>query len=383
MAENADGQERTEQATSKRVQEARTKGQVPRSRELNTLVMMLSSAAALLILGDSLMQQFVVLLREGLILDRQIIFDPLGTIEGLGRSLRTAGVMLTPFLVISFIAAVAASIMVGGWSFSWQAISFKVEKLNPITGLKRLFAWRGLMELVKALIKFLLIGSVAVGLLWNLADDFMRLGYQTPDVALTHAGKMLAWAFLGMSLTLILVAVADIPFQLWDHAQQLKMTKQEVRDEFKDTEGKPEVKGRIRQMQREIAQRRMMEKVPDADVVITNPTHYAVALKYDGTNMHAPRLVAKGKDLIAAQIRAKAVEHNVTLFAAPPLARAIYFSTELEQEIPAGLYYAVAQVLAYVYQLKTAQSAYRPTPQPPQAFEIPPELQRQVDADET
>lgn len=380
MAENADGQERTEQATSKRLQESRAKGQVARSREFNTMVMMLASASALLVLGDDLMQQFVVLLREGLMLDRKIIFDPHGAIEGMGHALRTAGIMLFPFLLISLVAAIAASITIGGWSFSFQAIAFKLEKLNPISGLKRLFAVRGLVELLKALAKFLLIGTVAVMLLWNLGDEFIRLGYQAPDVALTHAGQMLAWAFLGMSLVLILIAAVDIPFQLWDHAQQLKMTKQEVRDEYKDTEGKPEVKGRIRQMQREMAQRRMMEKVPEADVVITNPTHYAVALKYDGDAMSAPRVIAKGKDLIAAQIRSKAAEHNITLFSAPPLARAIYFSTELDQEIPAGLYLSVAQVLAYVYQLKRASGA-KQAPKAPHDFDIPKDLQRDAEPD--
>lgn len=376
MAENADGQERSERATPKRVREAREKGQIARSREFNTMVMLLSFAAGLLLFGDVLMGQFMDLLRDGLTLDRRVIFDPHGAIDGMARSLRAAMWMLAPFLIIGVIAAVASSLAIGGWSFSLQALAFKAEKLNPITGMKRLFALRGLVELLKALAKFLLIGAVGAALLWHYGDDFIGLGYQEPAAALVHAGQILGWSFLLLSVVLVLIAAVDVPFQLWDFNKNLKMTKQEIRDEFKDTEGKPEVKSRIRQMQREAAQRRMMEKVPDADVVVTNPTHYAVALKYDGGNMRAPRVVAKGRDLIAAQIRAKAVEHGVTIFSAPPLARAIYFSTELDQEIPAGLYFAVAQVLAYVYQLRNVRGDARHAPQAPTDLDIPPDLAR-------
>ncbi len=379
MAENSDGQERSEEATSKRIQESREKGQIPRSREFNTMVMLLASAGALLIMGDALMQQFAQMLHDGLTLDRKIIFDPLGVIDGMWRGVRAGGLMLLPFLIVTAIAAVASSLAIGGWSFSTKALAFKPEKLNPITGMKRLFALRGLVELLKSMAKFLLIGGVGVLLMWNLSDDFMGLGYQEPEVALAHAGQILGWSFFALSLTMILIAAVDIPFQLWDHAQQLKMTKQEVRDEFKDTEGKPEVKGRIRQMQREVAQRRMMEAVPEADVIITNPTHYAVALKY-GADMGAPRVVAKGRDLVAGQIRAKAIEHEVPLFSAPPLARAIYFSTEIDQEIPAGLYFAVAQVLAYIYQLKSARAGAPYAPKAPSDLEVPDEYFRGPDA---
>jgi flagellar biosynthetic protein FlhB len=377
VAENQDGQERSESATSKRLEEARRKGQIPRSREFNTMVMLLAFSLSLLMMGGSLMQDFANMLRDGLTLDRGMIFDRAGAVAGLRRMLVEAFWMLLPFLGVSVVAALVSSLAIGGWSFSVEALAFKPEKLNPISGMKRLFALRGLVELLKALAKVLLIGGVAVLLMQHLGDDVLGLGYQSPEMALGQAGQILAWSFLILSLALILIASVDVPFQLWDHAQQMKMTKQEIRDEHKDTEGKPEVKSRVRQMQREIAQRRMMEAVPDADVIITNPTHYAVALKYDGTNMRAPRVVAKGRDLIAAQIRDKAMAHEVPMFSAPPLARAIYHSTDLDQEIPAGLYFAVAQVLAYVYQLKNARAGY--APQAPSDLPVPEELYRAPD----
>lgn len=381
MAENQDGQERSESATGKRIQDARRKGQIPRSREFNTMAMLVSASLSLLFMGGDLMQGFADMLKDGLTLDRKIIFDRFGIIDGLARMFTEAAWMMAPFLLISLVAAVASSLVIGGWSFSLEAMAFNFGKMNPISGLKRMFAVRGLVELLKSIAKFLLIGTVAVLLMQHLKGDLIGLGYQEPTAALMHAGRMLAWSFLILSLVLVLIAAIDIPFQLWDYAQQMKMTKQEVRDEHKDMEGRPEVKGRIRQMQREIARRRMMQAVPEADVIITNPTHYAVALKYDGLNMRAPRLIAKGKDLIAAQIRAKAQEHEIPIFSAPPLARAIYFSTELDQEIPAGLYFAVAQVLAYIYQLKAARNgAAGYAPQAPTDLPVPDDLARDGDA---
>lgn len=374
MAENADGQERSEDPSQKRLDEARRKGQIPRSREFNSMVMLVSAAASLLFMGDDLMRHFSDLLKDGLTLDRKMIFDRFGVVAGLSKMLEEAAWMLAPFFLVSVVAAVVSSVAIGGWSFSPEALGVKFDKLNPLSGLKRMFALRGLVELVKSILKLLLIGGVAVLLMQKLGADMLNLGYQEPNAAMGHAGQMLTWVFLVLSLVLVVIAAIDIPYQLWDHAQQMKMTKHEVRDEFKETEGKPEVKSRVRQMQREIAQRRMMEAVPDADVIITNPTHYAVALKYDGTDMRAPRVVAKGKNLIAAQIRNKAMEHEVPIFSAPPLARAIFFSTEIDQEIPAGLYFAVAQVLAYIYQLKAARkggTVY--APQAPTDLSVPDE----------
>lgn len=381
MAENADGQERSEDPTQKRLDDSRKKGQIPRSREFNSMIMLVSAALSMMFMGDDLMRDFSALLTDGLTLDRKVIFDRYGVISGLSRMLGEGGMMLAPFFIVSVVAAIASSLVIGGWSFSMEAMSPKLSKMNPWSGLKRMFAVRGLVELIKSILKLFLIGTVAVLMMNKLSANMLNLGYQEPAAAMGHAGQLLTWVFLVLSLVLVVVAAIDIPYQLWEHAQQMKMTKQEVRDEYKETEGKPEVKNRVRQMQREIAQRRMMESIPDADVIITNPTHYAVALKYDGAGMRAPRVVAKGKDLIATQIRNKAIEHEVTIFSAPPLARAIFFSTEIDQEIPAGLYFAVAQVLAYIYQLKATRSgSSQYAPQAPSNLSVPEEYQRPADS---
>jgi len=374
MAENENGQERSEQATGKRIQDARLKGQVPRSKELNTTVILLASAGAMLMLGQDMVEQIGEMVRNSLTIERKLIFQPMAMVDMLQQVIGEGLRLVTPMLIITFVVAILASVALGGWSFSVKAMAFSPEKLDPVKGLKKIFAWRGLMELAKSLVKFLLVGSVGATLLWNFADRFVGLGYQSPAQALGNAGHMLGWSFLALSAVLLVVAIVDVPFQLWDYARNLRMTRQEVKDESKDTDGKPEVKNRVRQLQREMAYRRMMEEVPKADVVITNPTHFAVALKYDEDRMRAPRLIAKGSDLVAGRIRAVAGEHDVPIFSAPPLARALYFSTELDQEIPAGLYLAVAQVLAYVYQLKSARDYGSEMPAAPDNLEVPPEL---------
>jgi flagellar biosynthetic protein FlhB len=338
--------------------------------------MLVVSAVTLIVSGQDMIEQIGELARNGLAIDRRLIFDPQGAIEMLQQGVAAGLRLLAPFFLITFVVAILASVSLGGWSFSVEALTFKFEKLNPVAGLKRIFAWRGLMELAKSVAKFLLVGAVGALLLWSYADHFVAFGYQSAHRALANAGQILAWSFLALSAVLIVVAIIDVPFQLWDHARNLRMTRQEVKDEAKDTEGKPEVKSRVRQLQRELAQRRMMEAVPKADVVITNPTHFAVALKYEEGRMRAPRVVAKGSDLLANRIRAKASDHKVPIFSAPPLARALYYSTELDQEIPAGLYLAVAQVLAYVYQLKTAGRYGGEVPRPPQELNVPPDLYR-------
>jgi flagellar biosynthetic protein FlhB len=260
-------------------------------------------------------------------------------------------------------------VALGGWSFSAEALAFKPDKLNPLRGLKRIFAVRGLVEMIKSLAKFLLIGSIGAGLLWHYMPELMGLGRESVESGLAHTGSILSRSFIVLSVSLLLIAAIDVPFQLWDHAKNLKMTRQEVRDEHKNTEGKPEVKARIRQMQRDVAQRRMMDAIPKADVVITNPTHYAVALRYEADRMSAPVVVAKGVELVASQIRTVAVANKVPLYEAPPLARALYYSTEIGHEVPAGLYLAVAQILAYVFQLKASVHG-GPVPNRPSNVEV-------------
>ena len=273
------------------------------------------------------------------------------------------------------VVAILASVALGGFNVSFEAMQPKLSKLNPIKGMKRVFSAKGLMELLKSMGKFILISAATAALLHAWSGDLLRLGGLNVEQALVHGLTMVGWASLILSSTLILMALIDVPFQLWQHRKELKMTQQEVRDELKQTEGKPEVKGRIRQMQREIAQRRMMEEVPKADVIVTNPTHYAVALRYDPEKMSAPRVVAKGKELIAANIRKVAELHQVPMVEAPVLARAIYFNTELQQQIPAALFLSVAQLLAYVFQLRAYQDQGGDIPTPPQEYPVPQEYQ--------
>lgn len=371
MADN--DQERTEEPTAKRLQDARRKGQVARSRELNTWLVLLTSVGALVVFGRWFMEGLAAILDAGLRLERAQIFDPEAGLRLLAETVIAGLWLVAPILLVSLIAGLGASVALGGWSFSTEALAPKPDRFNPIKGLGRMFSLRSLVELAKTLAKFLLLAGIAIGLMWTLRWEILNLGMEGLGPGLAHAGWILAWSAVVLSAALGLIAAIDVPWQLWDHSRQLKMSFQEVRDEMKETEGRPEVKGRIRQMQRELAQRRMMEEVPKADVVITNPTHFAVALRYDAQRMRAPRVVAKGRDQIAGRIRELASEHHVVLFEAPPLARALYFNCELEAEVPARLYVAVAQVLAYVYQLKTAPRHQRPR-RPPD-FDIPEEMQ--------
>jgi flagellar biosynthetic protein FlhB len=370
MAENEDGQEKTEEATPKRREEARGKGQVPRSRELTTMAMLVIASVTLLMMGESMVVQLGKVMSLGLDFEREKAFDPWAMLEILQQGIYQGILLLLPFMLVMVITAVAAPAALGGWNFSTESLAFKFDKLNPISGMKRIFAVRGLIELVKALAKFILIGSVGAWLLMGYLPELMGLGRESIENALGHTGQILSHSFIVLSASLLLIAGIDIPFQLWDHSRNLKMTRQELKDENKNTEGKPEVKARIRNMQREISQRRMMAEVPKADVIITNPTHYAIALRYDPKTMAAPLVVAKGVELVASQIRTVAVANRVPLFEAPPLARALYYSTEIDQEVPGGLYLAVAQILAYIFQLKASVHG-APIPDRPGDIPVP------------
>ena len=373
MAENENGQEQTEKATPKRLDDARKKGQVPRSRELASLGMMIMAALSFDMMGGTMINGLSDVLRTSLDVDRSVIYKPTGGLEMLSELLKQAMWLILPFLSVMVMTAIAVSVALGGWSFSPQAMAFKIDKLNPLSGLKRIFAVRGLVELLKALGKFLLIGSVGAGLMMHFTPHLIGLGNQSLETGLKNTGHILSWSFILLSSSLIVMAVIDVPFQLWDHAKKLKMTRQEVKDELKNTEGKPEVKSRIRTMQMQISQSRMMAEVPTADVVITNPSHFAVALRYDADKMAAPIVVAKGVELIAGHIRTIADANNIPLFEAPPLARALYYSTKINAPVPAGLYLAVAQILAYVYQLKTPSKSGK-SPNRPGNFEVPDEF---------
>jgi len=378
MAENQDGQEKSQEPTGKRVQDAREKGQVPRSRELNTMMLTLVGAVALIAMGSNLMRGAEELFTANFSLTRADIFDPTVLPNHFVAAVQNGLAVLLPFFGVMVLVAILSSVALGGFNFSWKAVAPKFSKLNPISGMKKLFSAKGLMELMKSLAKFLLIGGVTVILTWVWADDFILLGKMDVDNAIVRGAELLGMAGVLLASTLILMALVDVPFQLWDHKRQLKMTNQEVRDEQKETDGRPEVKGRIRQLQREMAQRRMLQEVPKADVIVTNPTHFAVALRYDKEKMRAPIVVAKGADLIAANIRRVGAQHQVPVVETPMLARAIYFNTELNDPIPAGLYLAVAQLLAYVFQLRVYYEHGGDLPMQPDEFPIPGEFRTEA-----
>jgi flagellar biosynthetic protein FlhB len=344
--------DRTERATPKRLQEARDKGQVARSRELTTMAVLLAAAGGLFMTGDRMVGGIVEVMRDDFQASRADIMDANVMTLKLGQAIGDAVMALAPFLALVTLAALLAPLALGGWSFSAKAFAFKWDKLDPVKGLGRVFSVRGLVELAKALAKFAIVLAVALAFLWNHVGELLSLGGEGVESGLAHAAALLRWAFLFMSAAMIVIAAVDAPFQLWDYQRQLRMTRQEVRDEYRETDGSPEVKRRVREVRNELARRRMMEAVPRADVIITNPTHYAVALRYEQSRMAAPVVVAKGKDLVAQQIRNLGVVHRVPIVSAPPLARALYHSTRLQQQIPSGLFLAVAQVLAYAYQLR-------------------------------
>ena len=366
MAEEQQQQDRTEQPTQKRRDDARKKGDVPRSRELTMTGVMLSGAATLLFMTAPLGNQLGRVFTQSMQLERAQFFDAALLPAALGEALSNAMVGLVPLAMVLMVAVFGSAVLIGGWSFSMKAAAFKGSRINPINGLKRIFSANALMELFKALGKFGVILVIAVIWLWLSVDELLGLGREPIHAAIPNALRICAVSLLIVSTGLILIAGIDVPFQLWNHQKKLRMTRTEVRDEFKETEGRPEVKSKIRLLQQQAATRQMMEEVPTADVVITNPTHFAVALRYDDSAMGAPRVVAKGKDLIAARIREIAEASDVPLFSAPPLARALYRSTRIGQEIPAGLYTAVAQVLAYIFRLRDGLKPGQPMPEKPE-----------------
>ncbi|MBT9266425.1 flagellar biosynthesis protein FlhB [Pseudomonas sp. MG-9] len=377
MAESESGQDKTEDPTEKRKKDSREKGEIARSKELNTLAVMLAGAGGLLIFGGMLAQELMDVMRLNFSLSREVIMDE----KSMGTFLLVSGkialVAIQPVMITLLLAALIGPISLGGWLFAAGSMAPKFSRMNPGAGLKRMFSMKAVIELVKALAKFLITLFVALMVLSADIDDFLRIAHEPLEQAIIHSVTLVGWSSLWLACGLIIIAAVDVPVQLWESHKKLLMTKQEVRDEHKDQEGRPEVKQRIRQTQREMSQRRMMAAIPDADVVITNPTHYAVALKYDAEKGGAPMLLAKGSDFLALKIREIAVANNVMLLESPGLARSIYYSTELEQEIPGGLYLAVAQVLAYVYQIRQYRAGKGKRPDPlKDDLPIPPDLRR-------
>ncbi|AIL62890.1 flagellar biosynthesis protein FlhB [Pseudomonas alkylphenolica] len=375
MAESESGQDKTEDPTDKRKKDARKKGEIARSKELNTVAVTLAGAGALLAFGGGMAEALMELMRSNFILSREVITDE----RFMGIFLMAAGksalVTVQPVLLVLLVASIIGPVALGGFLFSGSLLQPKFSRMNPLAGIKRMFSVNALSELLKALAKFFMILIVALVVLSADRDDLLAIANEPLDQAVIHCVQVVGWSALWMAAGLLLIAAADVPLQLWQTHKKMLMTKQEVRDEYKDSEGKPEVKQRIRQLQREASQRRMMAAIPEADVIITNPTHYAVALKYDPEKGAAPLLLAKGADFIALKIREIANEHKIQVLESPALARSIYYSTELEEEIPAGLYLAVAQVLAYVFQIRQYRAGKGKPPEPLKDLPIPPDLQ--------
>ena len=353
MAESEQGGERTEEPSQRRLDQARERGQVPRSRELTNFATMIGGSATLVAIGGSLAGCLMEIMRKSFAFDTRGLSDPCSMTAAFGYAALSATVVVLPILGVLIGLVLLASVILGGWNFSPAAMAPDFSRMSPLAGLARVFGLHGVTELGKALLKCLVIGSVCAGIVSYMFTDVMSLGRMPAHAAMARGAHLVGWAFVWLSSSLALIALVDVPLQLFQFKRSLRMTRQELRDEAKESDGRPETKSRIRQMQQQLARRRMMHKVPTADVVIVNPTHFAVALKYDQKNMRAPRVLAKGQDLVAANIRRIAEEHRVPVFESPKLARALYKSTDLNQEIPAGLYVAVAQVLSYIFRIRT------------------------------
>ncbi len=348
---SSDG-DKTEKATPKRLQDARKKGQIPRSRELTTAVVVLAVTVAVIAGGEAMAAEAGQLLKGYLQQLPAALANPAASWELAGALLGGVARLMAPVWAVGFAAALIAPLLVGGWNLAPSAMTLDFSRVNPLAGFKRLFSMNSLIELGKAFLKVVLIGVVAVWLFEHERARYLSLPFLPLGEALGQGARMVLDAVLWLGGALLLIAAVDEPWQIVHHATQLKMSKHEIKQEYEQSEGKPEVKGRIRRLQQEFAQGRMMEAVPHADVIVTNPTHYAVALQYTAGKDKAPRVVAKGADLIALQIRDIARQHRVPLVEAPPLARALFRSCDIDTEIPGALYQAVAQVLSYVYQLR-------------------------------
>jgi len=369
MAEEAEqGGERTEEPSQRRLQQAREHGNVPRSRELTNFATMIGGSVLLIATGPALAGRMTHLMRYFLAIDASRLADPHTMMSALGEAAVIGLGALLPIFAALILLVLLASVALGGWNFSPGALVPDFTRLSPLAGVKRLLGLRGATELGKALLKCLLVGGVSAAVVAWLFGDVLALGRMAPRAAIGRGASLLSWAFVWLCASLALVAMVDVPLQLFQYKRSLRMTRQELRDEAKEHDGRPETKQRIRQMQQAMARRRMMHKVPTADVVIVNPTHFAVALKYDANRMRAPQVIAKGADFVAQNIRRIAEEHRVPIFESPKLARALYRSTDLNREIPAGLYLAVAQVLSYIFRVGTlnptvAARMARPDPQ--------------------
>ena len=370
MADTAE--DKTEEPTARRLQKAREDGQVARSTELPAAVILISCFLLFMVAGGWLVSRLMSTFAGGFVFDRKTLDQPTLLPAAFASQALDGLVFMMPVLGLTLVLAVISAGLTGGYLFSLKAVAPKLDKINPIQGFKRMFGPKAAVELAKAILKFTLVAAALWFMLMSHLEELVMLGRMGLEPALALSGELIAKSALAVSLTLALIAMIDVPYQKWQFKKNLRMTKQEIKDEMKDIEGRPEVKAQIRRRQREIANARMIQRVKTADVVITNPEHFAVALEYDPNGDSAPILVAKGSDFMAAKIREEARTHGVHLFSAPELARALYFTTEADQPVPESLYLAVAQVIAYVFSLEGAQPGHqamaRPTPKVPDSM---------------
>jgi len=370
MAEQDSGEERSEEPTAKRIEKAREDGQVARSQDLSVAAMMIGVAFFLYLFGGYFIAKLAAIFAAGFTFDRKAVFSETLLAPAFGRHALDSILTVMPIFALAVVIAFAAAGVMGGYIFSLKTLAPKASKLSPLAGFKRMFGLKAIVELSKALSKFLLVAGVLYLVVSENFPRLIQLGFMDVEPALQEAGRIIGFGALLVTLTLLISTAIDVPYQLYTFNQQMKMTKQEIKDEMKDTEGRPEVKAQIRRKQREIATGMMMSAVADADVVIVNPEHFAVALSYDPSKDGAPIMVAKGADLLAQSIRERAKEEGVPIFSSPALARSIFYTTELNQAVPESLYYAVAQVIAYIFSLNSfergAQTAKKPNPKVPE-----------------
>lgn len=374
-------QEKTEEPTAKRLKDSKDKGQVARSKDLNSLFILVFAGFTFVSLGPMFFRNMGQLITKLLSFNPDVIGDPAQLTTLAKEFVFDVLILFLPFVFLNILSTFLGPILIGGFTFSMKALAPKFERMSPLKGIKRMFSVKSIMELVKAFLKFSVVAAIAILVWTSQINDFLSIGALPLHIAIPKAFTMLAWSFLYISCSLLFIAIIDVPFQLFQHNKSLKMTKQEVKDEYKETEGKPEVKAQIRHMQKEVAQRRMMQDVPKADVILTNPSHFAVALSYNEDGYTAPTVLAKGQDHMALNIGKIAKAHDVPILRLPPLARSIYFSTEVGHEIPRGLFIAVAQVLAYVFQLKrkVKMDDMEVSPEELTDLPIPDELKRDAD----
>ncbi|AJC66852.1 flagellar biosynthesis protein FlhB [Dickeya zeae] len=370
MADDSD-LEKTEAPTPQRTEKAREEGQIPRSKELTSVFMLIAGLAILWGYGASMAGRLSDMMAKGLTFDHGFINDERLIISHVGTLLEQAVMALVPILFGLVLVALGAPILLGGLIFSTKAISFDFGKMNPLSGLKRMFSTQVLAELFKAILKAVIVGLITFWFLRHNWNSMLHLVSEPMGMAIKDALNIALLCCFWVILGLFPMVGFDVAWQIWSHIKRLRMSKQEIRDEYKEHEGDPHIKNRIRQQQRAMAQRRMMSDVPKADVIVTNPTHYAVALKYDEKKMSAPRVLAKGADRIAQRIRELGTENRIPILEAPPLARALYRHTEIGQQIPTGLYAAVAEVLSWVYQLKRWKREGGLIPRKPKNLPVP------------